>query len=122
MSKIITLDNNFPSIQHLCNKDKRLACDGNITPSVVNSISKEQLKSIGTSINKAKCIKSLTESIINNELNLRELSNLTDNEVIDELCKIKGIGIWTAKMYLLFVLDRNDILPIEDIAFLQTYK
>ena len=45
-----------------------------------------------------------------------------DEEVIKELTSIRGIGKWTAKMYLLFVLDRQDILPIEDGAFLQSYK
>lgn len=45
-----------------------------------------------------------------------------DEEVIKELTTIRGIGKWTAKMYLLFVLDRQDILPIEDGAFLQSYK
>lgn len=47
---------------------------------------------------------------------------ITFDEVINELAKLRGIGIWTAKMYLIFVLDRQDILPYEDIAFLQGYK
>ena len=42
--------------------------------------------------------------------------------MIFELTKIRGIGTWTAKMYLLFVLQRSDVLPIEDVAFLQGYK
>ena len=42
--------------------------------------------------------------------------------MIKELTKIKGIGVWTAKMYLLFVLNREDILPYEDVAFLQGFS
>lgn len=42
--------------------------------------------------------------------------------MIYELTRIRGIGTWTAKMYLLFVLQRSDVLPVEDVAFLQGYK
>jgi DNA-3-methyladenine glycosylase II len=47
---------------------------------------------------------------------------LSDEEVSKRLTSIKGIGNWTAKMYLLFFLQREDILPYEDGAFLQSYK
>ena len=47
---------------------------------------------------------------------------MPDNEVMKVLTSIKGIGNWTAKMYLLFFLKREDILPYEDGAFLQAYK
>lgn len=50
------------------------------------------------------------------------MSTLNDADVIKQLTPIKGIGQWTAKMYLIFVLNREDILPIEDVAFLQSYK
>ena len=55
-------------------------------------------------------------------LNLEELSLLSDNDVIQKLTALKGIGNWTAKMYLIFVLNRNDILPFEDAAFLQGFR
>ena len=47
---------------------------------------------------------------------------MTDEAALKELVSLHGIGIWTAKMYLIFVLDRQDILPFEDVAFLQSYK
>lgn len=47
---------------------------------------------------------------------------MSDQEIIRELTSIKGIGIWTAKMYLIFVLDRPNVLPYEDGAFLQAYR
>ena len=43
-------------------------------------------------------------------------------DVIHEMTKIRGIGTWTAKMYLIFVLNRPDVLPVEDGAFLQSYR
>ena len=47
---------------------------------------------------------------------------MTDSEIMKSLTSIKGIGNWTAKMYLIFVLNRPDILPVEDVAFLQAYQ
>ena len=50
------------------------------------------------------------------------MSSLPDKEIIKTLTQIRGIGNWTAKMYLMFVLDRQDVLPVEDGAFLQVYR
>ncbi len=97
-------------------------CDGSITPENVHSKTIEQLKSTGTSQNKATYIMSLTDSILNKSLSLKELNDCSDDDVVKKLTHIKGIGNWTAKMYLIFVLDRQDVLPVEDVAFLQSYK
>ena len=56
------------------------------------------------------------------DLVLSDLTKLSDLEVIKKLTKYRGIGNWTAKMYLIFVLNRQDILPYEDGAFIQAYK
>ena len=50
------------------------------------------------------------------------MDTLSDEEVIASLTKLYGIGKWTAKMFLIFVLERPDVLPVEDGAFLQTYR
>ena len=97
-------------------------CDGNITPEKVNSLSDEQLRSTGTSNNKVSYIRSVTNAVVNGQLSLSSLSDVSDQEVIKTLTQIKGIGTWTAKMYLIFVLNRLDVLPTEDVAFLQSYK
>ena len=47
---------------------------------------------------------------------------MSDEEVIKHLTNLKGIGMWTAHMYLIFVLNRQDILPTSDVAFLQVYE
>jgi DNA-3-methyladenine glycosylase II len=49
-------------------------------------------------------------------------SALSDTEIIRQLTSLRGIGTWSAKMYLIFVLNRLDVLPYEDGAFLQVYK
>ncbi len=97
-------------------------CNGDISPRVISQLSNEQLKTIGTSTNKVLYIRALTDSIISGSLSLDKLAALEDKDVIKQLTCIKGIGLWTAKMYLIFVLNRPDVLPTEDVAFLQSYK
>lgn len=97
-------------------------CDGVVAPERIQKLSDSELQSIGTSRNKVEYIRCLTDSIISKELILDDLADLPDKEVIKKLTLIKGIGNWTAKMYLIFVLDRNDVLPYEDSAFLQSYS
>ena len=82
----------------------------------------EELRQTGMSQAKAQYIKILTEAILNDQLILQELESKTDQDVIQELTALRGIGNWTAKMYLIFVLDRPDVLPYEDGAFLQAYR
>lgn len=97
-------------------------CDGRISPTAIAKLSVDEIKSTGTSNSKANYILGMTKSILDGDLVLEELQGMSDGEVFKKLTKIRGIGSWTAKMYLLFVLDRQDILPIEDAAFLQSYK
>ncbi len=97
-------------------------CHGDITPKTVSAITDDELKSTGTSQNKISYIRALTNAITNGTLNLDLLSDYSDQEVIKRLTSIKGIGNWTANMYLIFVLNRDDVLPVEDVAFQQSYK
>lgn len=97
-------------------------CGGKITPSAISQLTIEQLRSTGTSRTKAQYIKLLTISVLNNDINLSELNNLPDEIVYKKLTSLKGVGSWTAKMYLIFVLNKQDILPFEDVAFLQSFK
>lgn len=99
-----------------------IICDGTITPTSVNQLTDEQLRSTGTSIAKVGYIRNLTTAILSKSIILDELTSLPDDIVINKLTSIKGIGIWTAKMYLIFVLDRQDVLPYEDGAFIQAFR
>lgn len=97
-------------------------CDGHITPSSINRLSLDELKAIGTSSAKAKYIKSTANAVLNGTLDFDCFSTMSDDAILNELVQLPGIGMWTAKMYLIFVLDRQNILPYEDVAFLQSYK
>lgn len=97
-------------------------CEGDLSVEIISELTDEQIKSTGTSNSKVDYIRCVTEAITSGALNLSELEFLSDEVVYKRLISIKGIGSWTAKMYLLFVLDRQDVLPYEDVAFLQSYK
>lgn len=97
-------------------------CDGEVTPSKVNKLSDEQIKSIGTANSKVSFIRSVTNAVLNGELDFGSLKEMNDSDVFKHLTSFKGIGKWTANMYLIFVLNRMDILPTNDVAFLQSYE
>lgn len=97
-------------------------CNGSITPEHIMELSNEQLKSIGTSTAKVGYIKGLTSAVLSGSLDFEQLQLLDDYAVIEQLTALRGIGNWTAKMYLIFVLNRDDVLPYEDAAFLQAYS
>ncbi len=97
-------------------------CDGEVLPERIDQLTDEQIKNIGTSNSKVSYIRSLTGKVISGDFNLETFEHHDDDEVYKKLLSLRGIGSWTAKMYLIFVLDRQDILPYEDVAFLQSYE
>lgn len=99
-----------------------LLCHGNVCPEQISKLSIEELRSVGISYSKIKYIFNLTDAIRENKLHPNHLTNLTDQQVIEVLTSIQGIGQWSAKMYLIFVLNRSNVLPYEDAAFKQAYS
>ena len=96
-------------------------CEGKITPMKINCLSDEQIKSIGTANSKVRFIRNLTNLVISEEIDLYDLMNQPQDVVYNELTSIHGIGNWTANMFLIFVMDCQDVLPVDDAAFLQGY-
>ncbi len=97
-------------------------CDGKVSYNAIDRLSDEKLKSVGTSAPKVKYIRNFTCEVAQGTIDFSRLATLDDVDIIRTLTSVKGIGNWTAKMYLIFVLDRQDVLPYEDVAFLQSYK
>lgn len=85
-------------------------------------LSDEKLREIGFSRQKTGYARGLAEAILSEKLNLHSLENLDDEAVKTELKKLKGIGDWTAQIYLIGCLRRPDILPRGDIALLEAIK
>lgn len=86
------------------------------TPKKVSKISLFKLRKAGLSAAKASCLKDLAHRIIKKEINLRNLHSLSNNEVIELLIKVKGIGRWTAEMFLMFALDRPNVFSVGDLG------
>lgn len=90
--------------------------NNNVTPSQVLTHSVEELRSIGISQAKANYILDLAQKVHNKEVDLEQLKDKTEQEVIDELTKVKGIGQWTAEMFLMFTLGRDDVFSTGDLG------
>ena len=75
-----------------------------------------KLHSAGLSKMKVSYIKDLSKKIETNQLNMRIISTKSDEYVIDQLTNVKGIGRWTAEMFLIFSLGRLDVLPVGDLG------
>lgn len=86
------------------------------TLELVNETDFQVLRSLGLSNAKAKYVKDLANQIIEKKVNLSKIGSKTNDEIISELTKVKGIGTWTVHMFLMFVLGRKDILPTGDLG------
>jgi DNA-3-methyladenine glycosylase II len=93
-----------------------------ITPDKVLILTNEEFKACYFSRQKTLYVKHLAEALISGQLNLIELEHLPDHEVRSRLVALKGIGNWTADIYLLMVLHRTDIFPIGDLAIVNAMK
>lgn len=97
-------------------------CNNVLTPYTIGHLDMLALRNIGISRQKAEYIMQMASLLREQPDYFKILEFLSDDEIIKRLTMLRGIGAWSAKMYLIFVLDRLDILPYEDGAFLQVYK
>ena len=87
------------------------------TPAQVLALSDDELRRAGLSRQKALYLRDLAAHVANKSLNFRRFAAMSDDEVIAELTRVKGIGRWTAEMFLMFNLCRPDVLPVDDLGF-----
>jgi DNA-3-methyladenine glycosylase II len=90
-----------------------------ISPESIAAVQTEDLQSCGITMRKARYIKEITESVLTGELDLEHLNSLSDDEVRSSLCKIKGIGNWTADMLMIFSMQRMNIISYGDLGILR---
>ncbi|MFZ1250187.1 MAG: DNA-3-methyladenine glycosylase [Candidatus Microsaccharimonas sp.] len=76
----------------------------------------EQFRAVGLSRQKASYIRDLAEKVIDGTIHFEHLDALSNQEVIDELIQVKGVGMWTVHMFLLFCMGRLDVLPTGDLG------
>ena len=85
------------------------------TPDQIKKQSDAQLRAVGLSGQKSAYIRNVVDHFDANNLYNRNWDNYSDDEIIDELTKIKGVGKWTVEMILMFSLHRPDVLPLDDL-------
>jgi DNA-3-methyladenine glycosylase II len=87
-----------------------------VTPAAILAAADDRLRAAGLSANKARSLRDLAEKVDSGAVPLEQLRDLDDEEVIARLVPVRGIGRWTAEMFLIFSLGRLDVLPVDDLG------
>ncbi|OFW74924.1 MAG: hypothetical protein A2201_06375 [Alicyclobacillus sp. RIFOXYA1_FULL_53_8] len=95
---------------------------GTVTPESMQNVELEAIRQCGISHAKANYIKALSTAVLDGELNLSQLTTMDDEDVIKSLTNIKGIGRWTAEMFLIFSLGRLNVLSFGDMGLQKAIK
>jgi len=94
-------------------------CRKKISPEIVLNLSARSLKSAGLSRQKITYLKNIAKSFKNKSFNIRDLKKMDDDLAIDYITQLKGLGVWSAQMFLMFNLNRSDMFPTKDIGLLR---
>ena len=94
-------------------------CNKKITPEIVLKLSAFSLKSAGLSRQKVTYLKNIAKNFKRKSFNIRDLEKMDDDLAIDYITKLKGLGVWSAQMFLMFNLNRPDIFPTKDIGLIR---
>jgi DNA-3-methyladenine glycosylase II len=97
------------------------ALDGDPTPESVLALPVEQLRAAGLSGNKTASVRDLAERVLAGDVELDRVARLPDAEIVRELTMVRGIGRWTAEMFLIFQLGRLDVWPVDDLGVRKGY-
>ena len=99
----------------------RSTVDGTLTPETLTAVPDEALRAAGQSGNKLASLRDLSAKILDGTLDLKRSSRLSDEDLVAALVTVRGIGRWTAEMYLMFELRRLDVWPVDDLGVRQGY-
>ena len=95
---------------------------GVFSPAEILKLTDEEMRACQISRQKAKYLRALSQAVINKRLDFNQMSGMNANNVRKRLTSIKGIGNWTADIYLMFCMQNKDIFPLGDIALITTIK
>ena len=93
-----------------------------VTAASIDCVSDERLRAVGLSRQKSAYLRDLCARVADGRLDLNALDRMSDEEVITALSQVKGIGRWTAEMFLIFRLHRPDVLPVGDLGIVNAVK
>jgi len=94
-------------------------CNKRIIPNTILKLSSRTLKNAGLSRQKVSYLKNIAKNFRNKSFSIKELKTMNDEEAINYITKLKGLGVWSAEMFLMFNLNRPDIFPTKDIGLLR---
>lgn len=93
-----------------------------LSAEVIDKLSEDQLRSAGLSRQKVSYLKDLASHVLDQRLRLERIGRLSDEDAIAQLIQVKGIGRWTAQMFLIFSLGRLDVFPHDDLGVRSSIK
>jgi DNA-3-methyladenine glycosylase II len=93
-----------------------------VTPERILKLTDAQLRAVGLSKQKSSYLKDMAARAVRGELDFTRLPEMTDDEVIKHLTQVKGVGVWTAHMFLMFTLKRPNVLPTGDYGIQAAIK
>ena len=96
--------------------------DGRLTAAAIAATPDPQLRAVGLSPQKVGYMRDLCARVQSGDLALGSLDSLSDDDVIEALTRVKGIGRWTAEMFLMFRLHRPDVLPVGDLGIVKAIQ
>jgi len=96
-----------------------IKCRKKISPEVILKLPARSLKSAGLSRQKITYLKNIAKSFKNKSFNIRDLKKMDDDLAINYITQLKGLGVWSAQMFLMFNLNRSDMFPTKDIGLLR---
>ena len=94
-------------------------CKKNIKPKTIVKIPSRNLKSAGLSRQKISYLKNIAKAFIRKSFDVKRLKKMNDIDAINYITKLKGLGVWSAEMFLMFNLNRPNIFPVKDIGLLR---
>lgn len=98
------------------------AAGGTLTPESVLQMSEQQMRACGLSGQKLSYIRDLAEKTLGGVVIFEQLPEMTDEAVIEHLTRVKGIGLWSAQMFLMFALRRENVMPTGDLGIQSAIK
>jgi DNA-3-methyladenine glycosylase II len=99
----------------------RATVPGALTPEALDEVSDAALRGAGLSANKLLSLRDLSAKVQDGTVVLEDSARLADDEIVERLSTVRGIGRWTAEMYLMFELRRLDVWPVDDLGVRQGY-
>ncbi len=102
--------------------DRTVEVVGKMKPANMLAVTPEQLRAAGNSRQKIGYMQDLAGHFADGRIKPRRWNNMADDDVIDELVEVKGIGRWTAEMFLIFYLMRPNVFPVDDIGLIRAIE